>query len=133
MVKRSHFGCDWKGVKMNQLKYAWMLRARPNRADRGLYGGKEIQYGNTISFSHKVHRKRWLPNVQTKSLYSQILDKTFKLRVTTHTLRCIDKCGGLDEYLLNTKDANIDSMLGLQIKSALKWMQEKRAILQALP
>ena len=39
-------------------------------------------------------RRRWLPNVQSKRLYSEILDRLVSLKVTTHAMRCIDKAGG---------------------------------------
>ncbi|KAJ1678276.1 hypothetical protein EV182_004399, partial [Spiromyces aspiralis] len=52
----------------------------------------------------------------------------FKLKVTTRILRTIDKKGGLDKYLLGTKDKNIASERGLEIKSELKEELKKRGI-----
>lgn len=43
--------------------------------------------------------RTYKPNVVKKKLYSPTLDKTLQLRVTPHTLRCIDKAGGFDEYV----------------------------------
>jgi protein-arginine kinase len=34
------------------IKSILPLRARPNRADRGLYGGKQKLFGNNVSFSN---------------------------------------------------------------------------------
>ena len=34
---------------------------------------------------------------------ASILDQRFQVRVTTKALRCIDKAGGIDNYLLFTK------------------------------
>jgi large subunit ribosomal protein L28 len=59
----------------------------------------------------------WLPNVQTKKLPSDLLNETLKLRVTTRALRCIDRAGGLDNYLLNTKPTAIASLFGSELKS----------------
>ena len=69
-----------------------------------------------------AHRTRriWLPNVQQKSFFSQLLDKTLNIRVTTGALRCIDKAGGLDNYLLYTREANLGSELGVELKTQLK-------------
>ena len=39
-------------------------------------------------------RRRWLPNVQGKRIYSEILGRLVDIKVTTHALRCIDKAGG---------------------------------------
>jgi hypothetical protein len=36
---------------------ALVTRAQPNRAQRGLWGGKQIQYGNQISFSNKKYEE----------------------------------------------------------------------------
>lgn len=47
-------------------------------------------------------RRRWLPNVQGKSLYSEILDRTINLKVTTHALRCIDKAGGVKPLIASS-------------------------------
>lgn len=46
-------------------------------------------------------KRVWLPNVQTKRLYSDALEQPVQMKVTTYVLRCIDKAGGLDNYLLN--------------------------------
>lgn len=62
----------------------------------------------------------WLPNVQSKNFYSPILGEHLKIRVTTRALRCIDKAGGLDNYLLYTRDKHIASELGLQLKALLR-------------
>ena len=36
--------------------------------------------------------------------------------MTTYVLKCIDKEGGLDNYLVNTKDKKIDSKFGSWLK-----------------
>jgi len=41
--------------------------------------------------------------VQTKRLFSEALGGTVKVRLTTGTLRTIDKYGGLDNYMLRGK------------------------------
>lgn len=49
-------------------------------------------------------RRVWLPNVQWKKIYSDALDKQVRVRVSTYALRCIDKAGGLDNYLLTVRE-----------------------------
>lgn len=71
------------------------------RARRGMYGGKEVMFGNRVSHSQRKTRRRWNPNVQQVALFSEILGKAVRMPVTTHVLRTIDKYGGLDNYLLN--------------------------------
>ena len=43
------------------------------------------------------------------------MDQWVRLRVTTHALRCIDKAGGLDNYLLNDKRKDQDSVVGQKL------------------
>eukprot|EP00953_Heterococcus_sp_UTEX-ZZ885_P012132 6969-Heterococcus_DN1.PRE.3 len=46
-----------------------------NRAQKGMYAGKDVRYGNTITFSAKKNKRRWLPNVQSKRLWSEMLNE----------------------------------------------------------
>lgn len=55
----------------------------------------------------------WLPNTHWKKLYSDTLGQHIRFRVTAHALRCIDKAGGLDNYLVNTSDEKLDSDVAL--------------------
>ncbi|MDA9599200.1 hypothetical protein N9S31_00060 [bacterium] len=42
------------------------------------------------------------------------------MRVTAHALRCMDKAGGLDEYILRTRDQDLKSVFALELKERLK-------------
>jgi large subunit ribosomal protein L28 len=55
-------------------------------------------------------RRYWRPNVLRKRLWSQSLNTYLKIRVTARVLRTIDKCGGLDEYLLGEKAQRIKEL-----------------------
>merc|ERR1712071_380290 len=79
------------------------LRYRSNRSRRGLYNGKDIGFGNAVSFSNKKTRREFKPNVFKKRVYSETLDEMIRFHLTASTLRSIDKAGGLDNYLLKTK------------------------------
>ena len=121
-------GMQKKPMQMQMQMQAKRHLATPGRARRGLYGNKKILYGNNVSHSKRRTRRRWLPNVQTKRLRSDILEETIKLRVTTSVMRTIEKHGGLDGYLLNTKMTKLqDSLIGQQLKrrveKKLKWQQ----------
>lgn len=61
----------------------------------------------------------WFPSLRTVVLYSEILDKHLKLVVTERTLRLIDACFGLDYYLFETSDVDINSKLGITLKRLL--------------
>ncbi|KAE8233377.1 hypothetical protein CF326_g1577 [Tilletia indica] len=75
------------------------------RAQRGLYDGKIIQFGNNIPKSRQKTRRTWLPNVQHQRVFSELLDHNVKMKITTSALRSIKKAGGLDSYLAKTKDS----------------------------
>ncbi|CEI91836.1 hypothetical protein G6F70_005701 [Rhizopus microsporus] len=104
-----------------------LARATFKRAQRGLFGGKHIQFGNNNPFSKKKTRRSWLPNVQNKNLYSETLSKFIELKVTTSVLRTIDKKGGLDKYLLETKDKNLFSEKALELKAKILRQQKVQA------
>ena len=70
-------------------------------------------------------RRTWKPNVQEKRLFSYVLDRHIRVEVTTHTLRCLDKAGGIDEYLLKTPYHKMDTEMGLYWKSRIEKMYEE--------
>eukprot|EP01114_Cavostelium_apophysatum_P023229 TRINITY_DN8692_c0_g1_i1.p1 TRINITY_DN8692_c0_g1~~TRINITY_DN8692_c0_g1_i1.p1 ORF type:complete len:118 (+),score=18.04 TRINITY_DN8692_c0_g1_i1:27-356(+) len=98
------------------------------RAQRGLYAGRRVLTGNTISFSHKRNRRRWLPNVHGKWLRSDLLEEDLYIKITVGALRQIDRLGGLDNYLLFTKPEKIDSEYGMQVREEIigKWEEKKQ-------
>lgn len=85
------------------------------QADTGLYGGTTVQFGNKISKGRNEGKTRrtWHPNIRRETLYSEALQKSFKLKVQHRVLRTIKKVGGLDNYLLDDKPSRIKE-LGLR-------------------
>lgn len=69
--------------------------------------GKGVQTGNNVSHAHNRTRRRFLPNLQMASIMSDALATTVRLRVSMAALRTIEHKGGLDAYLLNTKNAKL--------------------------
>ncbi|KAG0231234.1 39S ribosomal protein L24, mitochondrial [Actinomortierella wolfii] len=104
-----------------------VAQATFKRAQRGLFGGKHIQFGNNVPFSKTKTRRTWLPNVQTKRLFSETLNDWIKLNMTTSVIRTVDKKGGLDRYLLDTKPELLGEK-GLEIRQRiLDVLKQKRA------
>ena len=67
---------------------------------------RRILSGNNVSEDGGNRTRRtWKPNAQTATLYSELLDRKVRLKVTSAALRSIDKAGGLDAYVLHSKDA----------------------------
>ncbi|KAJ8497576.1 hypothetical protein OPV22_008128 [Ensete ventricosum] len=96
------------------------------RAKRGIFAGRHIQFGNKVSEDGgNKNRRTWKPNVQEKRLFSYIHDRHIRIKVTTHALRCIDKAGGIDEYLLKTPYHKMGTELGLVWKARIEKMYEE--------
>ena len=62
-----------------------------------------------------------------KRVYSDALDEMLQFKMTTHVMRCIDKAGGIDNYLLSKKRFDLDSVVGQQAKERIKKALEKKA------
>jgi large subunit ribosomal protein L28 len=61
--------------------------------------------GNNVSHANNKTRRRFLPNLQITSLPSEALGRTIRMRVTTNGMRTIEHAGGLDAYLLASRDS----------------------------
>ena len=59
--------------------------------------GKTVLVGNRVSHSNIKTKHRFLPNLQKKKFWSAELNRFVSLRVSTSTIRTIDKLG-LDAY-----------------------------------
>ena len=84
--------------------------------------GKGVMTGNNVSHANNKTRRRFLPNLQVTSLYSEALGQSVRLRVSTAALRTIEHKGGLDAYLLGTSDTKLpEEAQGLKrkVKKAL--------------
>jgi large subunit ribosomal protein L28 len=92
--------------------YPYGARQTFKQADRGLYGGTSIQFGNKISKGRNQGktRRRWYPNVRLETIRSEALGKDLTIRITASCMRTINKCGGLDQYLLGDKPARIKEL-----------------------
>ncbi|KAG0561719.1 hypothetical protein M758_9G138600 [Ceratodon purpureus] len=96
------------------------------RAKRGLYAGRHIQFGNQVSEDGgNKSRRTWKPNVQTKRIFSLGLDRYIKMSLTMHALRCIDKAGGIDEYLLTTPERKLDNDLAREWRTKIAAVYHK--------
>lgn len=73
--------------------------------------GKKIMFGNNVSHANNKTRRRFLPNIQDTSLYSEVLGETIAVRISPAGLRTIDHKGGLDAYLLGTPVTKLDPAL----------------------
>ncbi len=81
--------------------------------------GKGVMTGNNVSHAHNKTRRRFLPNLQVASLYSEALKRKVRLRLTASAIRTIEHTGGLDAWLLSTPVDRLDGQLR-RLKKQLK-------------
>lgn len=85
--------------------------------------GKKVLYGNRVSHANNKTRHRFMPNLQNVSFLSDALGIKVRVRLSTHAVRTIEKCGGIDSYLLNTCDCLLSSRF-----RKMKRLLENRAV-----
>src|SRR5260370_37285523 len=67
--------------------------------------GKGILVGNNVSHANNKTKRIYRPNLQTIALASELLGNSYKLRISMNALRSVDRNGGLDPFILKTKDS----------------------------
>ena len=94
-------------------------------ARRCTLSGKGVLTGNNVSHANNRTRRRFLPNLQSRRLYSETLGETVRLRIATNTLRTIEKQGGLDGFLLQAASTDLPGDLA-RLKRRIAESQAKR-------
>jgi large subunit ribosomal protein L28 len=64
--------------------------------------GKGRQVGHNVSHANNKTKRTFLPNLQNVTLISDSLNRSVRLRVSTHGLRSVEHVGGLDNWLTKT-------------------------------
>jgi large subunit ribosomal protein L28 len=55
--------------------------------------GRKPGFGNSVSHSHRRTRRRWSPNIQTKTYFLPSEGRRVTLRVSTKGIKVIDRDG----------------------------------------
>lgn len=76
-------------------------------------------------------RRCWNPNVQKKKVYSDVLGRKLSVRMTTYVMRCIDKAGGFDNYILHTKPKDLASKLAMKIRDEMHQVLRAKQLAKA--
>lgn len=84
--------------------------------------GKGPMTGNMVSHANNKTRRRFLPNLNEVTLISDVLGKSFSLRISAAALRTVDHRGGLDAFLAKAKDDEL-SVNALKIKREIEKAQ----------
>ena len=69
--------------------------------------GKKVMTGNNVSHANNKTKRKFLPNLNNVSLVSEKLDLTVRFRISANALRSVEHAGGLDNFLLKSKDNNL--------------------------
>ena len=64
--------------------------------------GTGPRFGHNVSHSNRKTNRRFDPNLQQVTFYSDALRRPVPLRVTTRAIRTVQKYGGLDRFLVET-------------------------------
>ncbi len=88
--------------------------------------GKGVQTGNNVSHAHNKTRRWFLPNLQAVSLMSDALGQPVRLRLCMHTLRSVEHNGGLDAYLLGTRNSKLTEE-ALRLKKKIRKALARKA------
>ncbi len=84
--------------------------------------GKGVLSGNNVSHAKNRTKRKFLPNLNNISLSSDMLGRSFQLRISTSALRTVNKVGGLDLFLSKAKPESL-SENALKIKKDIEKYQ----------
>ena len=65
--------------------------------------------GNNVSHAHNKTRRRYLPNIQRVSIFSEVLNRPIRLKVSASAIRTVEHAGGLDKFLADAKEAGLSA------------------------
>jgi large subunit ribosomal protein L28 len=81
--------------------------------------GKGVMTGNNVSHALNRTRRRFLPNLVTVTLISDVLNRGVKLRISANALRSVEHRGGLDAFLVKQSDDDL-SVNALALKKEIR-------------
>ena len=93
---------------------------------RCIVTGKGVQVGHNVSHANNKTKRRFLPNLQVTSLLSDVLGTSVRLRLSSRGIKTIEHAGGLDAWLLKTRDVDLD-IETRRLKKRVRKAAEKRA------
>jgi large subunit ribosomal protein L28 len=88
--------------------------------------GKAVQTGNNVSHANNKTRRRYLPNLQVASFFSDALGAPVRLRLSVNGIRTIEKNGGIDTWLLESSTRKLDPDM-LRLRRRIERAKASRA------
>ena len=80
--------------------------------------GKGPQVGHKVSHSNIKTKRRFLPNLCSVTMISESLGRSVSLRISANAIKSVDHRGGLDAFLLRSKDTDL-SKRALDLKKQI--------------
>ena len=81
--------------------------------------GIKISHGNNVSHAHNKTKRTFIPNLQRKHIYSDILNQMVRLKISTKAMKSIEFAGGLDKYIVSIPNNKLSGK-ALKLKKAIK-------------
>jgi len=117
LKEQGNFRMSDDGMRVEEIKDQNIQVVFPENCNDGLWGGEGIVKGYRDLGRYKGQLARyWFPDLYGSTLYSEVLDKHMQVVVTQRLLNLVDDHHGLDNYLLQTPYADINSVLGFKLK-----------------
>jgi len=69
--------------------------------------GETLQFGHNVSHSNRRTKRVFLTNVRVVKLKSDKLNQEFNMKIKSKTLKTVFYKGGLDLFLINTKNCKL--------------------------
>jgi large subunit ribosomal protein L28 len=89
--------------------------------------GKGVLTGNNVSHANNKTRRRFLPNLQETSFFSDVLATSIQLRLSVNGIRTIEHNGGLDAFLLGTPNRRLPEEAQVLKRRILRAQAKKAA------
>jgi large subunit ribosomal protein L28 len=89
--------------------------------------GIAVQTGNKVSHSNRKSRTRFLPNLCEVTLISDVLGRAVRLRIAAAALRSVEHRGGLDNFLVKSRDADLSDSAAALKRQIVKKRAEAEA------
>ena len=83
---------------------------------------KRPMSGNNVSHAVNKTKRRFLPNLQNVSFFSEILGKKVRLKVSSKGIKTVEKKGGIDNYVITSRS----SMLAPEIVKLKKLIESRK-------
>jgi large subunit ribosomal protein L28 len=87
--------------------------------------GKGVQVGHNVSHSNIKTKRRFLPNLQTISVLSDVLGPV-RMRLSAAAIRTIEFKGGIDAFVRGTPDGKLSPEIR-RLKKRITTAEARRA------